>query len=99
MNYAYVTSTPQLVEHSNNAWGNFQMRLYYIPPVVVNNSNSSNSTNSTQNNSTSSFPSFPTGDDTDTGGLLDLRAELEGYDILYLHGWLLWLAWGVLGFV
>eukprot|EP00347_Sterkiella_histriomuscorum_P007376 403349177 len=95
MNFAYVSYTSNLVEHSNNAWGSFDMRLYYIPPVVTNQTNGTNGTNTTNPNSTTEFPQ----DGGSSGGLLDLRAEIMGYDILYLHGWLLWQAWGVLGFL
>jgi len=28
-----------------------------------------------------------------------LNFKEDGIDILYLHGWLLWVAWGVLGFI
>lgn len=77
MNYAYVTSTSNLVEHSGRAWGNFNMRLYYVPPNAT--------------NKATGMPDF------NGGGFLDLRSEIQGYDILYLHGWLLWQAWGILG--
>ena len=37
--------------------------------------------------------------DPNDGGLIDIRAELIGYNIMYLHGWLLWTVWSVLGLV
>lgn len=60
-----------MVEHTFSNWGNFNMRVYYIAPVIT--SNSSNSTNST------SADNFPTGGfDESAGGLIDIRDELLG---------------------
>lgn len=95
MNFAYVTSTYKLVEHNAYQWGNFKMTLYYEAPTT-NGSNGTNSTNSSTGNGTIVFPPI---NNTDGGGFIDLRSEILGYNILLLHGWLLWLAWGVLGFV
>lgn len=92
-NYAFVTRTSNFVEHSALQWGNFEMRLVYTPPNTNNNNtNNSSGGNGTNNNTTDPI-------DNSGGGIIDIRDELIGYDVLYLHGWLLWSAWGVLGFV
>ncbi len=32
MNYAFLQSSPELLLHNPNDWGNFDMKLYYVPP-------------------------------------------------------------------
>lgn len=91
MVWAYVTSTSDFVEHDKKSRGNFYMKLQYIAPVVTN-----TSTNSTTTSDSSAIPDF--NDPSFQGAVFDLAAE-NGPDPLFVHGWVLWAAWGLMGFL
>ncbi len=54
-----------------------------------------NTNGTTSNNSYAPPPDFDDG--AYSGTLVDLSAD--EVDILYVHGWVLWAAWGVMGFL
>ena len=77
-----------MVEHNGDDWGNFIIKLEYVADYNTTTSNLS-------------MYDTPIGCTwiANSGDILDIRSELEGVDTMQIHGWILWVAWGMLGFI
>lgn len=102
MVYAYNTNTYNLVYHGSNNRGLFTMKVAspVTTPTDGGSSNNGTSSNGTTdgNNSTSSSSSGTAQNNSDETPII-VMPEVSGTDFFTIHAWLLWSAWGVMGFV